>query len=151
MPLHDVRCKQCAAVEERMIPLADLDKPQIHACGGEMERVFFSFPYATVQADICYDSPIDGRLITTKEQRLEDLARSNCVEYDPEIKTDYMRRQKESDARLEKAIDNAVDSTIAAMPARKLERLTAELQGGMTVEAERRTGNPTATTGAAHG
>ena len=144
MPLHDLRCLKCGGLDERRIAIADLDAVQVHSCGGAMERVFFRFPFATVTEDVSYESPIDGRVISSRSQRADDLARNNCIEYDPEMKTDYMRRQKESDIALERAIDRAVEETIDQMPTRKRELLDAELRGGATVEPQRLTGNPTA-------
>ncbi len=96
-------------------------------------------PIVFKSQDICYDSPIDGRPITSKQARLQDLARSNCVPYDPDQKQDYTRRIEAQEAALEKAVDRTVDSEIANMPARKREKLEAELQGGMTVESVRTT------------
>jgi hypothetical protein len=92
-----------------------------------------------VQANICYDSPIDGRPITSKQARIEDLARHNCRPYDPEMKTDYQRRIADDEKKLDKAVDETIDRTIAAMPARKREKLEAELQGGVTAEPVRLT------------
>lgn len=41
----------------------------------------------TVLADIpTYNSPIDGRPITSRSHRREDLRRNGCVEYDPSMK-----------------------------------------------------------------
>lgn len=49
-------------------------------------------PYAgqltlpTVISDIPeYASPIDGRMITSRTHRREDLKRNNCVEYEPSL------------------------------------------------------------------
>lgn len=32
-----------------------------------------------------YRSPIDGRLITSRSERRDDLKRNNCVEYEPSL------------------------------------------------------------------
>jgi hypothetical protein len=32
-----------------------------------------------------YSSPIDGKMITSRSHRREDLKRSNCVEYEPSL------------------------------------------------------------------
>lgn len=32
-----------------------------------------------------YTSPIDGRMITSRSQRRDDLKRNNCVEYEPSL------------------------------------------------------------------
>ena len=137
MPIHDLRCTNCGEIEERFIALDDLQKDQQHECGGSMERVFFRFPFATIQADVCYESPIDGRPITSRQQRIEDMARSNCIEYDPEMKTDQKRRIEREDAALEAAVSETVDAEIARMPVRKREKLEAEMAGGMDLAPER--------------
>lgn len=137
MPLHDHRCTKCGEMEERFIALDQLSAVQLHECGGELERVFLRFPFAVVQDDICYDSPIDGRPITSKQARMEDLARGDCVPYEPGIREDQERRRAESEAALERSFDATVEREIATMSARKREKLTAELEGGMSAEPER--------------
>ncbi len=91
-------------------------------------------PMAFVQRDICYDSPINGRHITNKHSRQEDLARSGCIEYDPGMKQDFQRRLAREEAALDKSVDETVDRMVAQMPAKKLDKLAAEMQGGMTAE-----------------
>lgn len=100
---------------------------------------FLPLPMAFIQPDICYDSPIDGRPITNKYARMEDLARNNCREYDPGQRQDYDRKVKEADERLERSFEQSIDREIALMPARKREKLQAELEGGATVEPIRQT------------
>lgn len=40
----------------------------------------------TVISDIPeYASPIDGRMITSRSERRDDLKRNNCVEYEPSL------------------------------------------------------------------
>jgi len=106
-------------------------------CDKQAQKRFLSFPYAYVQGDIHYDSPIDGRPITNKQARIEDLARTGCVEYDPDMKQDYARRLRESEAKLEATFDASIDEALESMPARQKEKLDAELQGGMTADVTR--------------
>lgn len=94
-------------------------------------------PMAFVQKDICYDSPIDGRPITNKQARIEDLKRNNCIEYDPGMKQDAQRRLQESEARLDKRVDEHVEREFSNMPARKKEKLAAEIQGGLSADIHR--------------
>lgn len=89
--------------------------------------------------DVCYDSPIDGRPITSMAARREDMARSGCIEYDPEMRTDTMRRQRESEENLEKSVDSLLDREIALLPTSKKESLAAELSSGVTAEPVRQT------------
>lgn len=89
--------------------------------------------------DVCYDSPIDGSPITSMAARREDLARNNCVEYDPEMRKDYTRRIEADERRLEQSVDTLLDKEISAMPSRKREKLAAEMESGMTADIVRQT------------
>lgn len=55
------------------------------------------------------------------------MRRNNCQEYDPEMKTDYLRRNKTKQEAIERAVDETVEKTISAMPGEKRERLQNEL------------------------
>lgn len=90
-----------------------------------------------VQPDCHYTSPIDGREITSRKARADDLARHDCIEYDPLMKQDAARRRKEADDNLDKAVDETIDREIHTMPARARETLAAEMQNGVTVEPVR--------------
>lgn len=137
MPLHDYHCEQCNEIEERHCAVEDLDAPQLCGCGRPMERVYLRFPFATVQEDVCYESPIDGRPITNKQERMNDLARGDCVPYEPGIREDQERNGRAREEALERSFDQTVEREIALMPARKKEKLAAELEGGLTAKPER--------------
>lgn len=137
MPVYCYRCHSGHAFE-RYLPLARYQEPQICDCGELSEKVIKP-TMVFVRPEIRYTSPIDGRVITSQAQRADDLARSDCVPYDPELKKDHMRKLKEQDEALDKAVDETVDKTIALMPARKKEKLQAELEGGLTTELVRQT------------
>lgn len=94
-------------------------------------------PMGFVQGDVCYDSPIDGRAITNRHARVEDLKRSGCVEYDPGMRQDSERKAKERDVQLDRAVDATVERAVSEMPSRKRERLQSELQSGVTAEVVR--------------
>lgn len=138
MPIYAYQC-QNGHTFDRYLTVAKYDTPQTCSCGAAGQRVI-SVPMLIIRSpDICYDSPIDGRPITSMAARQEDLARSNCVPYDPDIKQDYQRRIEREEARVEANVDDTVERTIAAMPARKREKLAAEMEGGMGVETVRET------------
>jgi hypothetical protein len=92
-----------------------------------------------VAPDVCYDSPVDGRAITSKQARIEDMKRAGCVEYDPGMRQDYDRRAQESDGRLAQLVESSVEQQIHEMPARKRELLQSELASGVTAEPVRQT------------
>lgn len=138
MPLHDHRCL-AGHVFERFIELADLDNPQVCKCGAWADRIYTRFPMSFVREDVRYESPVDGRQITSYQQHLEDLARSDCVLYESGIKQDQERNAKLLDAALERSVDETVDREIALMPAVKREKLVAELENGLTATPQRGT------------
>lgn len=132
MPLYEYGCPKCG-VFERYLPMDRYNEPQICECG-ESARKILSLPTVMVSPDVCYDSPIDGRPITSMKSRKEDMARSGCVEYDPEIKKDYTRRIERHEKEMEKRVDETIDKEISKMPVRKLEILESEMKSGITVE-----------------
>lgn len=123
---------------ERYLPVAQYQDAQYCECG-ELGVRRISLPMIFVKPDICYDSPITGEPITSMAKRLDDLAKHNCEPYDPDIKQHIAEKNKREEIALEKAVDETIDREIATMPARKREKLEAELHGGMTVEPIRQT------------
>lgn len=113
---HDsaVSCEECNLVAQQVI-----QAPAMVKCA----------------QDLCYDSPIDGRPITTHAARQEDLKRNRCVPYDPGMKQDAQRRVQEQDAALESSIEETVCREVAKMPSQKKQQLVKELVNqGMTAE-----------------
>ena len=90
--------------------------------------------------EVSYDSPIDGRPITSHDAHREDLKRHDCVAYDPEMKKDYDRRIAAEDAALDASIDAHVEESIEKMPTAKRAQLYSELtEQGMTTDVVRST------------
>ena len=72
-------------------------------------------PYAgrlvmpTVISDIPeYRSPIDGRPITSRSQRREDLKRNGCVEYEPSMKPKHPKFEAFEERRARALKENAL-------------------------------------------
>lgn len=136
MPIYEYRCREGHGFE-RYLPLAEYAEPQTCECGAESQKVL-SAPL--VVADLPgYPSPVDGRWIEGKRARREDLARHNCVPYEPSMKDDQARRLKAANEAIDRKVDEHVESEIARMPARKREKLEAELRGGADTEFVRST------------
>lgn len=134
MPLYRLECANGHGFD-RFLKLAEYDTPQVCECGAKAERRIM--PTMVSVDSYEYRSPVDGRLIRGRRQRQEDLKRNNCVEYDPSIKGEYMKRQQRSTELLEKQVDEHVDREISLMPARKRELLEQELKAGADVGVER--------------
>lgn len=140
MPLHDFRCPLGHDFE------AVVGQGQDHAYCVEHKtlgnKVFLRAPAGFVQKDICYDSPIDGRPITNRFARIEDLRRNECVEYDPGMRQDAARRKQAEDAALDASVDRSVEEFIATAPTRKVEKLAEELNAGVSLEVTRASPEP---------
>lgn len=111
-------------------------------CGKDAQQVI-TVPMLVIPAHMsatgthAYESPVTGDIITTQKQRLEDMARSGCVEYDPGMRQDVDRRVIEQEKALDKSVDETIDRAIAELPAVKREKLDAEMSAGLTAEAVR--------------
>ena len=137
MPVHDYYCRNCNEVGERFCTIDQLDAPQHCHCGMTMDRVYLRAPMGFVQIEYRYESPVDGRPITNYYEHLEELARNDTVVYEPGIKQDQERNTRMREEALERAVEHTVEKEIATMPARKREKLAAELEGGMVAEPAR--------------
>jgi hypothetical protein len=139
MPLHDFLCRN-GHVSEMMVPFGTESIPCplcLAHVDIQAEKVFLRAPMSFVREDVCYESPIDGRLVTSYQQHLEDLARNDCVLYESGIKQDQERNERMREEALERSVEETVDREIALMPAAKKEKLAAELEGGLTATPER--------------
>jgi len=136
MPTYEYECRKGHKFE-RILPVAEYRAPQTCECGADSTKLV-SLPLAGyVQRECVYDSPIDGRPVTSWRQRQEDMARNGCEEYDPGIKQDYQARVKREAEQLEKKFDATIDEQIEKLPTRALEKLESELKSGVDATIER--------------
>lgn len=138
MPMYDLKC-EAGHLFERYLKFDQLDDVQKCDCGAVGARVILRAPMGFVQPDICYDSPIDGRPITSKHSREDDLKRHGCIEYDPGMRQDADRRRQDMENALDKSVDATVEREFSTMPARKREKLESELKAGAAAETVRLT------------
>lgn len=143
MPLHDFRCAE-GHITEAWVPQG-LDVVGCAYCKGykSATKVFLKAPQGYVQPDICYDSPIDGRPITTKQARLEDLKRNGCREYETGEKEEMLKQKELEEKSLDRAVEATVEETLAGWSPRKKEILEQEIRAGVTTEIVRKDSNGT--------
>lgn len=135
MPLHDHRCGE-GHVFERFVPLAELELTQTCECGARAERIFLQPPMTA--GDLPgYESPVTGEWIEGKAARRNDLAKNDCVAWEPGMREENQRRRDSVARKEEASIDHAFESTLAEMPARKKEKLEQELRAGASAEVVR--------------
>lgn len=134
MPIYEYKC-ECGRKFDRVLPLARYDEKQECSCGKIAEKQL-SAPM--IQVDIpAYISPASGKHINSRSAMREDMASTGCVEYDPGLKEENNRRLRNEELALEKSLDETVEKTIHEMPARKREKLTAELESGVSLDYAR--------------
>jgi len=142
MPRYLYECENSKERFDRITRVIDHQSVVTCECGATATQVI-TVPRVIIPSHMSatglssYHSPIDGRLISTQQQRKEDMARNDCVEYDPGMRQDVDRRVIADEIALDKAVDETFDREIAAMPAIKRERLDAEMSAGMVAEVAR--------------
>lgn len=125
MPIYEARCNTCGKVQDYYQTAANcLMTPE--CCGASMQKVILTAPVGYVQ-NISYQSPIDGRPITTKQARQDDLARNNCrpwegLEQERKVAED---RKRDEEKKADKQLEEAVVSAWHSLPSEKQKILEA--------------------------
>ena len=115
------------------------DEPQTCQCGAPARRkIVATMISCDMQPWDYYESPVSGKPITSYKQRRDDMARHDCVDYDPGMKDVQKKRIKSADEALEKKMDETIDKEWEKMPSNKKEKLANELTSGAEIELERR-------------
>ena len=137
MPLYTYSCSNGHQFD-RFLKLADYKKPQTCECGLEANRkIMPTMLNCDMQPWDRYVSPASGKVITSYAERKKDMAETGCVDYEPSLKNDVTTHWKREEAKLEKAMDETVESEIEKMPIRKREKLAEELTSGADCEYTR--------------
>lgn len=74
-----------------------------------------------------YESPIDGSPITSNKKRVEEMARHDCVDYEPSMKDESTRIMKEGEAALDRQVDDHVDKFWDGLSSEKRESFAKEI------------------------
>jgi hypothetical protein len=113
MPAYTTLCRQCGAKETIYRKIDQRDFLDPCPCGAMPERILEA---PAIRPEIpAYHSPTDGRLITSRKERREDLARSNALEWEPGIDKDIARKRQYNIEESFKPISEAVDSIVRDM------------------------------------
>ena len=138
IPIYQYRCGNGHQFD-RFYTVKDHDSAvSCEVCDLVAQQVISAPLSVRVKADLCYDSPIDGKPVTTWAAREDDLKRSGCIPYDPEMKKDAERIQHQRQADFDAKVETTVCETIARMPEKKKRQLKHELVNqGADVEIRR--------------
>lgn len=137
MPNYVFRCEDNHHFE-KVLKVAEYNDPQTCPCGKTAKRITVA---TMISPDIAnwdrYISPASGKLITSKKQRKEDMKRNGCVDYEPSLKQEFKKTQRENELKLDKGLDQTVDSIFESMPSDKKAELERELSTGVDLEYTR--------------
>jgi len=137
MPIYTYACPKGHQFD-RFLPLKDYKKQQTCDCGEKAERkIMPTMVNCDMQPWDRYISPVSGNPITSYKERKEDMARHDCVDYEPSLTKHQTRHMEAADAKLEKAMDATVEKEILNMDSKKREKLAAELSTGADIEYTR--------------
>lgn len=138
MPFYDYQC-QAGHRFEVFLPIVDhVDHWPCHECSRHATQVITAPMLVKASGDVCYDSPIDGRAITSQDAHREDLKRNDCIAYDPEMKRDSVRRQQESERALEQDLSASVEEFVEKLPTARRGQLMSEMTTqGMEIVCQR--------------
>ena len=131
MPTYEFLCDKGHKFD-RYLKLKDYRVPQTCECGAE-SRKLMSTPMIAPSFE-AYESPIDGKPITSKQKRIEDLAKSGCVPYEMGMVEENNKRLRNGELKLEKGMEETVDHEISQMSARKQELLEQDINAGASIE-----------------
>lgn len=138
MPTYSYACPR-GHTFEYVCSMKDHKRARKCECGSVALQIIDRPVFGWAQRDCRYDSPIDGRPITSWAQRRDDLARNGCQEYDPEMKKDADRARMARDAALDRSVDITVESAYEKLSGPQRERLGNELASGIDVAITRPT------------
>ena len=137
MPLYTYSCENGHQFD-RILKLKDYKQPQICECGLPAKRkIMPTMVNCDMQPWDRYISPVSGKPITSYKERREDMAKHDCVDYEPSLKKHIKRDSEEAERKLEKAMDETVESEIMKMDSSKVEGLASELESGADCEYQR--------------
>lgn len=138
MPLYEFHCDNGHKFD-LFLKIKDYNSPQTCSCGAKAKRkITATMISCDIQPWDYYESPVSGKPITSYKERNEDMARHDCVDYDPGMKDVQKKRIEKMDDDLDKKIEETVEREWDKMPVQKRERLANELTAGADIELERR-------------
>lgn len=114
MPYYEFLCEACGAREDHFRKIEQRTIPVYH-CAREMIRLI-SKP-SVVPEIAAYVSPASGRMISSRAQRRDDLAREGCILMEPGLKEHIASRRAAAHEATFKPIDQSIDKTVSDLHA----------------------------------
>jgi hypothetical protein len=85
-----------------------------------------------------YSCPVTGEWVEGKAAHRENLARQDCRILEPGETEASRRTMRQSEADLDRSLDETADRILASLPSEKVQYLCNAVADGMTATVERR-------------
>ena len=127
MPTYTYRCNTCDEDTEKWNKIADMHDSPICECGGETKKIMnvCNIGAFSTKVAAAYESPIDGKAITSERARQYDMESNGCRPWEgiKQEKKAVESQKKINNAKLDKAVDTEMSKQISAMPSAKRKKL----------------------------
>ena len=134
MPLYEYKCSSGHRFS-KFLKMSNYDAVQhCEECGKEGKRIIGTPMINKTSRFESYESPIDGSPITNHKKRNEEMARNDCVDYEPTMKEESTRIMKAGEAALDKEVDKTVDKAWAGMDSSQRENLARDICSGADIK-----------------
>lgn len=122
MPLYATLCSSCAQPGTVFRRVADRDNLPLCSCGGRVDRIITA-PYISPDIEP-YVSPASGRVISSREQRKDEMERLGFRTYEPGVERDIENNRKRAQEKALEPIHKSVDDLVTSLNvAGKLENI----------------------------
>jgi hypothetical protein len=111
VPIYEYLCNQ-GHVSEHWSQLSERHQDQACTRCGLVAKYKISAPRVFGDYE-GYVSPASGKWIEGRKARLEDMRATGCRPYELGEKEDVIRRAKDAEQEIDRAVDTAVDQTVA--------------------------------------
>lgn len=126
MPIYQAVCMKCSKYHEYIRPSKDCrDTPE--CCGVATDKRILSAPMAQIDFP-AYESPASGKMITSRNERREDMARTGSRPWEgmESEKRQAARNKAEEESKQDAVLDHTVRTAWAALPPSKKAQALAE-------------------------
>ena len=115
MPMYATKCNICEKQDAVFRKIDERDENLPLCCGETVRRILVA---PAIHADIApYLSPNGQYMVNSRQQRREDLKRSNSIGWEPGLDQDIARNRVHQQEKAFMPLAKAVDETVAAMVA----------------------------------
>lgn len=116
MPLYEYECRQCWAILTDFRQVAQCDDPGPLCCNAHSRKIISRSSIIPPMEP--YQSPVDGRVINSRAQRRDDLARHGCRPYEGlhDERIEAARQRDYAEQKTEEQVERIAESVYRELP-----------------------------------